>query len=321
MARLLRLLRVFAAASLLLLAFGPGAVRAAPGGEPPSLPPGVRFLHTGTAANITGDWSALDYPALNGHPEALIFATNNVNPGGSFALVNNREVGVYYGSFAGAAPGGASQWKLYNEDGNFFYDGLDYNIMAAPPGTQAFIHTTTVTNTTGNATYLDHPLLNGNHAAIVFVQHTASPGGVATGPAYTQTVGVWYDTGLSRWSIFNQAYTVTMPAGTSFNVLVAFAGPQVFTHIATLTNTIGIITLIDHPLTNGNPQARLLVTQNWNPPPQTSGVYNNHPIAAYYSATYGRWAVDDINTIVPIGAAFNILIDEFKVYLPAVHRP
>src|SRR5579859_4878267 len=79
-----------------------------------------------------------------------------------------------------------------------------------------------------------------------------------------------------------------------------------FLHVATKQNTNSHLTLIDNPLINNNPNAILLVTQNWNPGGQ-GGVYNPHPIAVTYTAN--GWAIfnEDFQPM-PIGAAFNVVV-------------
>src|SRR5918997_4421723 len=57
----------------------------------------------------------------------------------------------------------------------------------------------------------------------------------------------------------------------------------VFVHRATSENVSANSTYIDNPLTNGNPDAILYVTQNWNPG-GGGGTYNNHPVGVWYDA-------------------------------------
>ena len=61
-----------------------------------------------------------------------------------------------------------------------------------------------------------------------------------------------------------------------------------FVHVATAANIDSNWTTIDHPLTNGNPNAIILVTPNWNPG-GVGGTYDNHPIGVFYTA--GKWTI------------------------------
>jgi len=74
-------------------------------------------------------------------------------------------------------------------------------------------------NIVGNLTRLDHPLLNGDPNALVFVEHVyQSPGSNVYVPG---GVGVYYDTAIDRWTIFrDDASLPAMPVGARFNVLV-----------------------------------------------------------------------------------------------------
>jgi hypothetical protein len=75
-------------------------------------------------------------------------------------------------------------------------------------------------------------------------------------------------------------------------------------------NLAGHRTVIDHPLTNGNPPALLQVTANWNPnwnPTSTGGVYNNHAIGVWYNG--GQWEIFNQDFIaMPPNATFNVTV-------------
>lgn len=82
----------------------------------------------------------------------------------------------------------------------------------------------------------------------------------------------------------------------------------VFIHRATGTNIFGDYTLINHPHCNGNPNAVLLVTQNWNPG-GVGGIYNNHPIGVFYEASSQRWAIfNEDGLVMTTNASFNVLV-------------
>ena len=79
----------------------------------------------------------------------------------------------------------------------------------------AFQHTATAGTVSGNLTRIDHPLLNGNSNAMVFVTHVYGPGS----NVYVPAVGVYYDPGPSRWTIYREDLGA-MPVSAAFNVLV-----------------------------------------------------------------------------------------------------
>ncbi len=79
-----------------------------------------------------------------------------------------------------------------------------------------------------------------------------------------------------------------------------------FVHVATAANSAGDYTIIDHPLTNGKPDAIILVTPNWNPG-NVGGTYDKHPIGVWYDGS--KWAIfNQDHTAIPVNAAFNVII-------------
>jgi hypothetical protein len=80
-----------------------------------------------------------------------------------------------------------------------------------------------------------------------------------------------------------------------------------FIHRATAGNITGNNTVIDHPHSNNDSGAVLLVTQNYNPGGGFPGVYNAHPIGVYYDGSRWRIFNEDL-AAMPTNAAFNVLI-------------
>ena len=82
----------------------------------------------------------------------------------------------------------------------------------------------------------------------------------------------------------------------------------VFIHHATPENISANSTYLDTPLTDGNPNAVLVVTHNWNPA-GSSGKYNNHPIGVWYDPNRGKWAIfNEDRAAMPVGADFNVAV-------------
>ena len=86
----------------------------------------------------------------------------------------------------------------------------------------------------------------------------------------------------------------------------------VFIHQATAGNiTCGSsqCTTIDHPLTNGDPDAILIVTQNFNPDTISGTVNNPHPVGVQYLSTPSRWVIYNVDlTAMTDGAVFNVMV-------------
>ena len=81
-----------------------------------------------------------------------------------------------------------------------------------------------------------------------------------------------------------------------------------FVHIATAANIDAHTTLIDHPLTNGNPGAIIIVTPNSNPG-GGSATYHDHYIGVFYNFTHGQWGIyNEDGMAMAVGDAFNVII-------------
>ncbi|WP_373548110.1 M12 family metallopeptidase [Haliscomenobacter sp.] len=178
----------------------------------------------------------------------------------------------------------------------------------------AFRHVTSSGNTQGHITRLDHPQLNGNPNALVFIMPNYNTNGAdPTGADYAQNAGIYYSGW--RWAIFNQNTKAPMPVNLTFNVLVAPAGnSNYFSVTCTQNSKAGLAPngmVIDHPATNNKPNLLLMVTQNW------SGTYNdNSPIVSYAN---GKWYISNnkylspdpaisAKSTLPVGARFNVMV-------------
>ena len=85
------------------------------------------------------------------------------------------------------------------------------------------------------------------------------------------------------------------------------ASTLVFIHRAVAGNITNNYTVIDHPLTNGDANAILFVTPNWNPGGTCPCIYDNHPIGVFYTGT--RWAIFNQDlAAMPLNAAFNVMV-------------
>jgi hypothetical protein len=257
----------------------------------------------------TGGWSSwlpLGTPAggFQGGPAAVWRNSSNGN-----VYVRGADNAVWERKFEGG------QWLWWERHANgvltadpavgsmapehehLFVRGTDGNLWQQwwPSGTDPG-------NISGNSTFLDHPKVNGNPNVILNVLSSWNPGG-AGGVYDNHHIGVWYNNG--KWAIYNQDLAA-MPMNAAFNVHASEPGPNAFVHRAAAANITGHITVIDHPQTNGNANAILLVTPNWNAG-GAAGVYNNHPIGVYYFNNH--WAIfnQDIGAM-PAGAAFNVQV-------------
>jgi hypothetical protein len=263
------------------------------------------FVHTTTADNGGGvaPYTILDNALTNGHSNAIVFTTPNLNPGGGAGTYHNHNIGVFYNG---------SLWGIQNQDAlTKMSVGAAFNVLVPNPDTSVFVHKATVGNILSHSTVIDYPLTNLN------------PGGV--GGAYDdRPIGVFYDG--SKWRIYNEDGSA-MPVGAAFNVFVPTASPGVgvFVQTATGINSGANFTMIDNALANGNPNAILLVTPNYNPG-GVGGTNANFPIGVGYvgDVGIGRWAIINQNGVsspIPPNASFNVYVDaNYKLYLPLIIR-
>jgi hypothetical protein len=96
----------------------------------------------------------------------------------------------------------------------------------------------------------------------------------------------------------------------SFNVHVAKPGEASFVHTVSADNADGSRTRLTHPALDGDPAARLIVTQNWNPA-GSAGVYNRSAVGVRWAPLSQRWQITNLDgTDLPLGASFNVLIPQ-----------
>jgi hypothetical protein len=261
------------------------------------------FVHEATAGNIAGNYTTIDHPQTNNNPDALLFVTQNWNPGDTSGTYNDHPVGVWYDDVS-------DKWSVFNEDGAPMPVGADFNVLIAGPDAGAFVHVATAESYLGTgSTLIDYPPIDDDTHALLFVTQNWNPGN--EGRIYNPyTVGVYYNPLYERWGIssLEPGMTVSVTEGAAFNVLVVLEKPQSFTHAATAGNTSGHLTYVDHPGLNGEPNAVAQITQNWNPG-GSGGTYNDHPPGIWYSNGMTRWTIfnQDIITL-PLGSDFNVFI-------------
>ena len=270
------------------------------------VPVSDQFIHTATSGNSVSHSTKIDNALTNGSPNAVVFTTPNWNPGGSGGTYLNHDIGMWY-------TGG--QWRIFNQDIASMPSGAAFNVIVPNPDASVFVHKTAASNSSGDQTFIDYPLTNNNPNAILFIVPSYNPGEVCPCAYEDHPVGVYYASG--KWRIFNEDLAA-MPADASFNVFVPEAGSKVFVHTTTSGNTYGDWTTLDHPLLDNNPNAVILVTQNWNPG-GASGKYNNHPVGVFYSG--GKWRIFNEDTAdMQTGVSFNVYVAMNSIYLPLMVR-
>lgn len=194
-------------------------------------------------------------------------------------------------------------WNLEPDSNSEIQDFLsDSNSI---PG-DFFIHRATTSNIYDNYSLIDHPLLNNNPDAIIFVTQNQSPDAFG-GSLNNHPLGVWYSSSYRKWAVFNEDVAAITELA-AFNIMIPDSSTDAFVHTAESGNIFFNSTFIDNPLSNGNPNAIIFVSQNWNPG-GGSGVFNNHNIGVWYNTTNNKWAIFNEDTaLMPVGASFNVII-------------
>jgi hypothetical protein len=261
--------------------------------------PGQAYIHLSTLNNTNGDATFLENVALNGNPNARFLTISQSSPYNFTTGFYNHPLGVYYDTIA-------NRWTIYNDDNVDMAQPLAWNVFIPPQDGTLILHTSSGANSVGSQTFIDNPQFNNQPDAVIFVQHVFNPGGVG-GNNYTPTVAVAYDNVRQQWSIMNADGT-PFPSGISFFVLKASPDETFFQHISSPANHLSEAdsTTLDNPLINGNPDAQILVTQNYG-----TGATNfalDHRVALYYDQSIARWDIVCACTTMPNGVMFNVLV-------------
>jgi hypothetical protein len=235
----------------------------------------------------------VDHPFTTDHPDVLLFATpihSSYSGGMVWQLESPLAMRVTVPHL---------RWMIRTTDGSDLPLDQELAVLVVAPSSDAYLHTATDSNVFGNYTVLDHPLLNGNPDARLLVAprdiYVAAP---------LENLGVWYNG--SRWSIFLQDNTASMPVRATFQVRVLPDAGTSFVH--TVTEEGETRSYVDDPRLNGKGLILPHVTQVWNPGGGL-GVYNDHLVQMVYDARIQQWAVQNADTAtIPAGSSFNIFV-------------
>ncbi|MBL4663961.1 MAG: T9SS type A sorting domain-containing protein [Flavobacteriaceae bacterium] len=177
-----------------------------------------------------------------------------------------------------------------------------------------FVHTANAGNISADASYIDHPDLNGNPSAEILVSHSWNPPG-STGVYNDNNTGVFYSNAQNKWGVYNES-GASMVVGSSYNIYIG--NGDVVLHIADLANQAAnpVYSIINHPDLNGNPNARIVLTTYFDP----NGLRNDHTYAVWYNGATDRWNIfpEDLSNL-PLDTAFFMGIPDGNVAV-ATHR-
>ncbi|NND77449.1 MAG: T9SS type A sorting domain-containing protein [Flavobacteriales bacterium] len=175
----------------------------------------------------------------------------------------------------------------------------------------SFVHTTAEGSILFNQSIIDNVSTNDDPDKLLFITNNFGP----SGQSLSSEQGVYYQN--DQWRIFNQDLSA-MSKGRRYNVFaVDDEYPFAFKHTANPGSISGHYTIIDHPLTNNNPDAKLMITQNFG---ESGGVYNNNHIGVWYNGS--QWSIFNQNfNAMPVGAMFNIMVDHPSTFTLTASNP
>jgi hypothetical protein len=80
------------------------------------------FIHRATSESITENSTYIENRFTNANPEAILFVTQNWNPGGNGDTYNDHPIGVWYDS-------SRQRWAIFNQDREAMPDGAAFNVL------------------------------------------------------------------------------------------------------------------------------------------------------------------------------------------------
>ena len=257
-------------------------------------------LHTATSGNIVAATTRIDHPSLNNNPDAIIYVTQNWNGGGASGVFNTARVSTYYSP-------SANKWTIYTENQSSMVLDSKYNIYFGSP---SFVHQTKADNISADLTRFDNPLINLVSDASLFVLHTWNPFGSGT-VVHNKRVGIYHNGSI--WGIYNQDGSV-MPENIYFNVAVAPKSDNAFLHTTTASNISSNYTIIDNPLLNNNPDARILIQPRY----VTGRIDKN--VGLWYSSSQNKWTIfnEDVSAMATSKDFCIWLLDTAKSFIHSI---
>ena len=87
------------------------------------------FIHRATSESIAENSTYIENRLINANPEAILFVTQNWNPGGNGDTYNDHPIGVWYDS-------SRQRWAIFNQDREAMPDGAAFNVAVSKEPTK-----------------------------------------------------------------------------------------------------------------------------------------------------------------------------------------
>ncbi len=261
----------------------------------------LTFRHTADMANTFQNYTLLD-PALGGGQGNLLQATSAQNrDGANWVPWMDYYPGLWWTGLT---------WSVFRESpsslrgvGNNMNPADHFHLFRSLAPRTHIVHIADAGSVSGSFSTIDHAELNGDPDKIIIV----TPGWDSNHVYNDHPVGLYYDSGAARWSLFNQD-GAAMPVGKSFNILALDPGPNAFRLTATVDNVYEYFGALRHRLLDHNPCAAPQVSRF----APTLADINPHPFALSYSQEplNGTWSIlNQDSYIIPAGSVFNVFVD------------
>jgi hypothetical protein len=167
----------------------------------------LSWEHEATNANISFNQTEIDHPAINGDSNAVVLVSHMWK-----GKYSDKVIGVFYKH-------STNKWNIFFEEGTQtpMEENLKFNVVIAKnkPNYEAMQVKANVSNTVGHIMKIDHPDLNANPDAFVFVTQNYNVGG-GTGKYNNHNIGVYYN-GVN-WTVYNEDFA-PIPEGAGFNLI------------------------------------------------------------------------------------------------------
>lgn len=249
------------------------------------------FTHVADGSNTLGSNTLLNHSSVNDDPNARIIISRLYNDdGGASGVFNEHFVGLRYSTSTG-------RWVIENTDLEILPLGVVFRILVVNPSETFFVHELASDAT---STRLNHPSLEGNPDARIFLTRNASPGG--SGPFQRADVGLRVFWNGAWWTLTfhdSNGVATTLPAGTAFNVYVPPPGAATVVHVTDNSNLSqgNTFSTIDLPAANGAPFAAVFATKLTPGGPHVSMV---PPLGVRYDGNSNRWAIYPENDLASL---------------------
>lgn len=213
--------------------------------------------------------------------------SQNWNPPGSSGVYNDSPVGLSYGS----------SWRLFNQDASILPEGSSFNVFL--PARNALPYQDTSTGSSPSSPFTSLPATLSENAGLFWLFTLNRTVTTTVGALNPHPVALLF---ISRWSLHNTD-GADFPQNASYSLYWQELSPNAYLHYVSPANRSAHITLLDHPLLNGNPCARLQFSAA-----SAGGVFNAHELGAYYTGS--RWALfNQDGAVLADDMSMNVLVD------------